>query len=81
MILPETWQLIASAEGPITVATYNGQRRNPVRLGREVWDLLPTVGDEGARTVMREYPELVTEIACGGDPTDIDTVQDLARWL
>ena len=80
MILSETWRLIANAKGPIAVATYNGQRRNPVRLGREVWDLLPTVGDEGARQVMRDYPDLVTEIPCDGVPTDIDTVDDLARW-
>ena len=80
MIPPATWRLIANAKGSIAVATYDGQRRNPVRLGREVWELLPAVGDEGARSVMRNHPDLVTEIPCDGEPTDIDTVEDLTRW-
>jgi len=78
----DAWQLIATADAdrPITVATYAGQRGNPVRLTREVWPLLPTDGDEGARALMRERPELVGEVACPGDPIDIDTVEDLERW-
>jgi len=78
----DAWQLIATADAdrPITVATYAGQRGNPVRLAREVWPLLPTDGDEGARALMRERPELVGEVACPGDPLDIDTVEDLERW-
>ena len=78
----DAWQLIATADAdrPITVATYAGQRGNPVRLAREVWPLLTTDGDEGARALMRERPELVGEVACPGDPIDIDTVEDLERW-
>lgn len=64
---------------PIAVATYGGKRRNPVRLHRDVWPLVPTDGDEGARSVMRLRPELVTEVACQGDPGDIDTAADLAE--
>jgi CTP:molybdopterin cytidylyltransferase MocA len=75
------WRAVARAHtAPIVVATYDGKRRNPVRLAREVWPLLPARGDEGARVVMQERPELVAEVACPGSSVDVDTVEDLAQW-
>ena len=67
----------------IAVATYRGKRRNPVLFSREVWPLLEAelAGDEGARSVLKRHSELVVEVPCEGvgDPTDVDTREDLRR--
>jgi molybdenum cofactor cytidylyltransferase/nicotine blue oxidoreductase len=36
--------------------------------------------DEGARALLASRPDLVDEVDVPGDPTDLDTPDDLARW-
>jgi CTP:molybdopterin cytidylyltransferase MocA len=74
------WAAVAASASPVAVATFDGQRRPPVRLARSVWSLLPTAGDEGARVLMKGRPDLVVEVACEGQAVDIDNKEDLSRW-
>ena len=75
-------RLIAAANqgADLAVATYGGQRRNPVYLSRKLWpQARQLTGDSGARQLMATHP--VTEVPCDdtGDPFDIDTPADLAH--
>jgi CTP:molybdopterin cytidylyltransferase MocA len=81
MVPSQAWRQVASAtSAPIAVATYAGRRRNPVRLDASVWPLVDTGADQGARELMLRRPELVVEVACEGEPADLDTWEDFERW-
>jgi CTP:molybdopterin cytidylyltransferase MocA len=77
---PSAWGAVAASPASLAAASFHGRRRPPVRLARSVWPLLPVDGDDGARVLMRRHPELVVDVPCEGDPTDIDTLEDLAPW-
>jgi nicotine blue oxidoreductase len=79
-------RLIAAhaAGAVVAVATYGGQRRNPVLLARSSWaeaSALAEGKDQGARPFMAAHPEAITPVPCDdlGDAEDIDTPADLAR--
>ena len=82
-ITAEAWQLVADADSPIAIATYDGVRGNPVKLSSAVWDLFINIEgdpDVGARALIHLHPELVREVACKGNSADIDTTEDLSKW-
>jgi len=75
----DSWRRVADSTAVLAVATYDGERGNPVRIAAEAWPLLPRNGDEGARGVMRTNPHFVAEVPCDGSAVDLDTADDLAR--
>lgn len=79
-VTAEAWRAVAETDADLAVATYDGERGNPVRLSSAVWDLLPPFGDEVGRAVMRSRPDLVRPVPCAGHASDIDTLEDLHRW-
>jgi molybdenum cofactor cytidylyltransferase len=61
----------------LAVATYRGQRRNPVLLARTMWAQARELdGDEGARVLMDDE---AVEVDCTdtGSAADVDTLDDL----
>ena len=80
LVPASAWETVAAAPGPLVTATFSGRRSPPVKIGEELWSLLPLSGDEGARSLMRMRPDVVTEVACEGELIDIDTRGDLSRW-
>lgn len=79
LVPASAWRAVAASRAaPIVAARYAGRRRNPVRLDRSIWPLVPSTGDEGARVLMARRPDLVAEVDCEGEPADVDTAEDLA---
>ncbi|HEU0042508.1 MAG TPA: nucleotidyltransferase family protein [Jiangellaceae bacterium] len=81
---PESVRRLISAHGHgavVAVATYSGQRGNPVLLARSVWAAAADLarGDVGARAFIGAHPELVTPVDCTdtGRPDDVDRPVDL----
>lgn len=79
-VTTEIWDRVAQVDADVASARYDGDLRPPVRLTASIWPSLPVSGDEGARAVMRQRPDLVRPVPVDGDPRDIDTLGDLRRW-
>ena len=80
LVPTSAWRSVGASAGAIVTASFDGQRRPPVKLDESVWPLLPIDGDYGARHLMEARPELVSEVPCRGNPVDIDTTEDLRKW-
>lgn len=74
------WRAVGDSESDLAAADFGAGHRPPVRLAASMWAALPVSGDEGARSLLRQRPEMVESIACEGDPADVDTLEDLRRW-
>jgi molybdenum cofactor cytidylyltransferase len=73
-------RLDAAHEGgaQLAVATYDGERGNPVLLGRSLWPAARLLeGDVGARALMRGHEVVEVDCTGTGDPRDVDTLDDL----
>jgi CTP:molybdopterin cytidylyltransferase MocA len=82
LVGPDAYRRLAGAYrggASLAVATYHGQRRNPVLLGRTMWAAARQLdGDEGARVLMDEG---AVEVDCTdtGSAADVDTLDDLCE--
>lgn len=68
--------------GRIAAGRYGGRRAHPIVMAADLWHaaLELAAPDEGARPLLAAYPELVDDVDVAGDPADLDTPDDLARW-
>jgi molybdenum cofactor cytidylyltransferase/nicotine blue oxidoreductase len=68
--------------GRIAVGCYDQVRAHPIVMAPELWRAaLELAGpDEGARAYLATHGELVDEVDVPGDPSDLDTQDDLAHW-
>jgi molybdenum cofactor cytidylyltransferase/nicotine blue oxidoreductase len=68
--------------GRIAVARYRERRGHPTVMAPDLWHAALEVAgpDEGARVFLAAHADLVDEVDVPGDPADLDTPADLARW-
>jgi len=71
---------MANEESGITACTYNNTVGPPVLFDAIYFkDLLMLKGAEGAKKVIRYYPENVVEILFPHGSIDIDTIEDFEK--
>jgi CTP:molybdopterin cytidylyltransferase MocA len=78
-------RLVAAAEGPASLAraAYSGRPAHPVLIGRSHWAAAreAATGDAGARGYLAERSVRLVECADLAVPDDVDTPEQLARFL
>ncbi len=78
---PEAYARLARAHDDgagLAVATYHGERGNPVLLGRSLWPEARRLdGDVGARALMATHTPVEVDCTGTGTPRDVDTLGDL----
>jgi molybdenum cofactor cytidylyltransferase len=81
LVGPDAHRRLAAAHydgAELAVATYDGRRANPVLVGRAHWPEARTLaGDAGARVLLARHPVVAVPCDGTGDPTDVDTPEDL----
>ncbi len=80
LVPASAWRAVAAQPGDLVTATFDGRRRPPVKVAGALWSDLPLDGDEGARVLLAGGASPVVEVACEGQPVDIDTMEDLRQW-
>lgn len=65
--------------GKIAVGLYGSRRAHPIVMALDLWRVAIALAgpDEGARKLMAKRENLVLEVACDGDPHDLDYPSDL----
>lgn len=68
--------------GRVAIAAYGGRRGHPIVMAPELWAdaVLEAAPDEGARRWLAGHGDLVDLVEVPGDPSDLDTPDDLQRW-
>jgi CTP:molybdopterin cytidylyltransferase MocA len=77
-------RVVVSAWSPDRVvrARYGDRPGHPIAMSLEAWRAALAVADldGGARRFLAAHPDLVDDVPAPGDPSDIDTPEDLLRW-
>jgi len=83
LVGPHTIDLLVetylASDKAFCVPTYRGRRGHPVIIGREFdCDIMKLKGDQGARDILAERPDLVLEVEVAGDGIllDLDRIED-----
>ena len=73
-LTPEAVRRLVACPDSLAVATYDGERGHPVRIGRQHWGRAIEVakGDEGARRLLRENAVALVEVGDVASGYDLD---------